>query len=148
MPRVVCLAEIETGSDPACEARVRKDLGDALFDMARAFQEANYNERIDEIKHRLRVRLTAKRGVQREMECSQWFTEMRVRLNKELSAWESSPNGKAVGSARPFPKLWIEEIFGEDWNRMKRERLPPQRSRNALERGLARQRRGRGGGRR
>ena len=94
--------------------------------MARAYREPNTHELISQMKHDIKVRLTRRLGIQRDLYASGWFTLMRERLNEDLGRWARSDSGKAAGAPRPLPKLWINEIFGKDWERLKSTRLPPQ----------------------
>lgn len=71
----------------------------------------------------------------RDLWASAWYTEMRQRLNRELKAWDQSPTGRQIGVERPYPKLWLNEIFGKDWDQMKARRLPPQRSKQSKVKG-------------
>ena len=125
-------SELEDQNDADILNLVRTEFADTLEAMARAYREPNTHELISQMKHDIKVRLTRRLGIQRDLYASGWFTLMRERLNEDLGRWARSDSGKAAGAPRPLPKLWINEIFGKDWERLKSTRLPPQISyRNA-----------------
>ena len=72
----------------------------------------------DDIKHDVKVKLTTKHGVQRDLWASAWYTELRKRHNQELKKWANSSlqsdrgpkTGRRDGVKRPIPKLWINEV--------------------------------------
>lgn len=53
--------------------------------------------------------------LRRDLWASAWYTEMRLRLNNDLKMWSQSDTGRQIGVERPYPKLWLNEIFGKDW---------------------------------
>lgn len=118
--------EIEDQNDPKILDLVRNELQDTLVSMADAYNLPNTHELIVQIKHELKVRLTRRSGVQRELYSSAWFTMMREVHNRDLFAWATCTMGRAAGAPRSLPRLWIDEIFGQDWDRLKSQRLPPQ----------------------
>ena len=59
--------EIEDGSDPQCTQEVHRDFKQTLREMAEAYQHEDVNERMDNLKHKIRLKLTPRRGIKREM---------------------------------------------------------------------------------
>ena len=136
-------------SDPAAHAAVEKELQNVCWQMAKAYRESStgdgsFHNRMDQIKHEVKLKLTCKHGLQRDLWASAWYTQMRLRLNRDLKQWARSETGRQAGVERPYPKLWINEIFGTDWDYMKAKRLPPQRSKRSMEKGIKTRQRHRG----
>ena len=128
------------GSDPAAHTAVERELGNVCRQMALAHRDYStadgaFHDRMDQIKHDVKLKLVCKHGLQRDLWASAWYTQLRLRLNRDLKQWDRSENGRQAGVERPYPKLWINEIFGKDWDYMKAKRLPPQRTKRSGKRG-------------
>ena len=53
------------------------------------------------------------------------FGEMRVDHDTKMQTWQRGRGGDK-SKARPELRLWVNDIFAEDWLTLKRRRLPPQ----------------------
>ena len=77
-------SELEDQNDADILNLVRTEFADTLEAMARAYREPNTHELISQMKHDIKVRLTRRLGIQRDLYASGWFTLMRERLNEDL----------------------------------------------------------------
>ena len=57
---------------------------------------------------------------------SAWFGVLRKDLNGRLASWKHI--GRAKGVARPELRGWIDDVFGQEWNRIKKMKMPSSRS--------------------
>eukprot|EP01052_Picozoa_sp_SAG31_P028253 SAG31_NODE_2712_length_5208_cov_1.414563_4_plen_437_part_00 len=84
---------------------------------------ADQESKQKDVKRRLTQRLNAKQGQERESYAAAWFGRMREDHDHRMRQWRGVRSGE--NGQRPEMKLWIDDIFGEEWNALKRRKLPP-----------------------
>jgi hypothetical protein len=138
VPKDVAL-EDERLRNPALEQQALEDFRRARDEMRQSLQKGTVCD--PAIKARLLHERNSRIGDERDKYASAMWLAQRKQLNSDLKTWLHT-GARSRGEPRPEIRGWVEELYGCEWNRIKKLCMPPTRSAAGASRGGSKSGRG------